>query len=91
MMRVLRVQPSEPQAKLPLSRRRALYLWLPPRVRIVWMRLAPIRVLAGWRPSSKARFFPVDEGQNVCFHTPLAERKAIRAFEIMHHVGGDER
>lgn len=66
MTRVLRVVPSEAHAKLPESRRRARYLWLPPRVRTVWMRLAPIRVCAGWRPSSKARFFPVDEGQNVC-------------------------
>lgn len=66
MRRVLRVQPSEPQAKLPESRRSALYLWLPPRVRTVWMRLAPIRVLADWRPCSKTRFFPVDRGQNVC-------------------------
>lgn len=67
MTRVLRVQPSEPQAKLPESRRRARYLWLPPRVRTVWMRLGPIRVLAPWRPASKARFFPVDKGQNVRF------------------------
>lgn len=66
MMRVLRVQPSEPQAKLPESRRSALYLELPPRVRTVWTRLWPILVLAGWRPASKARFFPVEIGQNVC-------------------------
>jgi hypothetical protein len=59
MTRVLRVQPSEAQAKLPESRRSARYLWLPPRVRTVWIRLAPIRVFAGWRPASKALFFPV--------------------------------
>jgi len=35
MTRVLRVQPSLAQAKLPESRRRARYLWLPPRVRTV--------------------------------------------------------
>lgn len=87
MMRVLRVQPSEPQAKLPLSRRRALYLWLPPRVRTVWTRLAPILVLAAWRPASKARFFPVDRGQNVCFLVPRREQKAIRAFGSISCMG----
>lgn len=35
MTRVLRVHPSEAQAKLPESRRSARYLWLPPRVRTV--------------------------------------------------------
>src|SRR3569833_3449677 len=66
MTRVLRVHPSDAQAKLPESRRRARYLWFPPRVRTTWIRLAPIRVLSGCRPDSNARFFPVDEGQNVC-------------------------
>lgn len=83
MMRVLRVQPSEPQAKLPESRRRALYLWLPPRVRMVWMRLAPIRVLAAWRPASKARFFPVDRGQNVCSSSKGESDTGFRLLYIM--------
>lgn len=56
MTRTLRDMPSEPQEKLPDSRRRARYLVLPPRVRTRWIRLVPIRVLAGWRPFSKALF-----------------------------------
>jgi hypothetical protein len=64
MTRVLRVHPSEAQAKLPESRRSARYLWLPPRVRTTWMRLGPIRVFAGWRPASKALFFPVRAVRN---------------------------
>ena len=56
MTRTLREMPSELQEKLPASRRRARYLVLPPRVRTRWIRLAPMRVLAGWRPFSKALF-----------------------------------
>ena len=56
MTRTLRDMPSEPQEKLPASRRRARYLVLPPRVRTRWIRLVPIRVLAGWRPFSNALF-----------------------------------
>lgn len=48
-MRVFFVQCSEPQAKLPESRRRARYLRLPPRTRTVWIRLAPILVEAAVR------------------------------------------
>jgi len=33
--------PSDPQEKLPASRRRALYFLLPPRVRTVWIRFPP--------------------------------------------------
>ncbi len=47
MTRVLRVHPSDAHAKLPESRRRARYLWLPPRCAHDVMRFAPIRVLAG--------------------------------------------
>lgn len=55
--RVLRVQCSEAQAKLPESRRRARNLVLPPRVRTVEMRFGlSRRVLAGWRPSSNFLF-----------------------------------
>lgn len=61
MTRVLRVMPSDAHAKLPESRRSARYLWLPPRVRTVWIRLGPILVLASCRPASKARFFPGEE------------------------------
>lgn len=74
MTRVLRVQPSEAQVKLPESRRRARYLWLPPRVRTVWMRLAPIRVFAGWRPASKALFFPVRSCQKFRFISMCVEQ-----------------
>lgn len=56
MIRVLRVTCSDAQAKLPPSRRRARYLVLPPRVRTVWIRLAPSFVLAGWRPNSNFLF-----------------------------------
>lgn len=58
MTRVFLATPSEPHEKLPESRRRARNLRLPPRVRTRWMRLAPMRVLAGWRPFSKALWFP---------------------------------
>lgn len=34
------------EMNLPLSNRNARYLWLPPRVRTVWMRLTPSLVLA---------------------------------------------
>ena len=47
MIRVLRVVDSEPQAKLPESRRSARYFRLPPRTRTVWTRLAPSLVRAG--------------------------------------------
>lgn len=67
MIRVLRVQPSDAQAKLPESRRSARYLRLPPRVRTMWMRFGPIRVFAGWRPSSKALFFPVTQQSETAF------------------------
>ena len=45
--RTFRAMPSEPQEKLPESRRRARYFVFPPRVRTRWILLAPIRVLAG--------------------------------------------
>ncbi len=47
MTRTLRATASEPQEKLPDSRRRPRYLVLPPRVRTRWIRLVPIRVWAG--------------------------------------------
>jgi hypothetical protein len=56
IIRVLRVTCSEPQAKLPESRRRARYLRLPPRTRTECMRFTPSLVLAAWRPSSNFRF-----------------------------------
>jgi hypothetical protein len=63
MTRVLRLTPSVPHEKLPASRRRARNLRLPPRVRTRWMRLGPMRVLAGWRPFSKA-LQAEDDGQS---------------------------
>jgi hypothetical protein len=78
MTRVLRVQPSEAQAKLPESRRKARYLWLPPRVRTTWTRLAPMRVLASCRPASKARFFP---GEKVRTYGHVG---GMKASPIMH-------
>ena len=66
MTRVLRLTPSLPQEKLPASRRRARNLRLPPRVRTRWMRLGPMRVLAGWRPFSKA-LHAEDDGQSSSF------------------------
>merc|ERR1711939_403422 len=56
MMRVLRVQCSEPQAELPVSRRMARDLVLPPRTRTWWMRFGPSLVMAAWRPSSNFLF-----------------------------------
>jgi len=47
MTRALRATASEPQEKLPDSRRRPRYFVLPPRVRTRWIRLVPIRVWAG--------------------------------------------
>ena len=54
--RVLRVQTSEPQLKLPVSRRRARCFMLPPRQRTSRVRLGPILVIAIWRPISNFRF-----------------------------------
>src|SRR5688572_16780380 len=59
------------------------------------MRLAPIRVLAAWRPASKARFFPVEKGQNVRFlqaevHFPGGGEgpgeALIRAFDWLYGI-----
>uniref|UniRef100_A0A182KID7 Uncharacterized protein n=1 Tax=Anopheles christyi TaxID=43041 RepID=A0A182KID7_9DIPT len=52
MIRDLRAIPSDPQAKLPESRRRARNFLLPPRVRTKWTRVPPILVLAAGRPNS---------------------------------------
>jgi len=76
--RVLRVTPSEAQAKLPESRRRARCLWLPPRVRTVWTRLAPIRVPAGWRPASKALFFPAALSEKSCLSKACVQDQNAR-------------
>lgn len=68
--RVLRVTCSEPQAKLPVSRRRARYLTLPPRVRTEWTRFDESSlVMAGWRPSSNLRALRLEFCQH---HSSLA-------------------
>ena len=88
IMRVLRVQPSDAQAKLPESRRRARYLWFPPRVRTVWIRLAPMRVFAGWRAFSKARFFPVvkrSERTSMALETCLRLRSHLSMRNALLH------
>ena len=56
MTRVFLAMPSDPQEKLPISRRSARYFLLPPRVRTVWIRLAPSFVIAAGRPNSNFRF-----------------------------------
>src|ERR1700722_12888444 len=77
MTRVLRLTPSLPHEKLPASRRRARNFRLPPRVRTRWMRLGPMRVLAGWRPFSKALQAEDDVSHLPCewhfglWHVPL--------------------
>ena len=82
MTRVLRVTDSEPQAKLPASRRSARYLVCPPRTRTVWMRLAPSLVDADWRPSSYLRFLIV------CgFLPPVARRLWRLSREIPRAAG----
>ena len=70
MTRTFREMLSDPHEKLPESRRRARNLRLPPRVRTRWMRLLPIRVLAGWRPFSKALL-------DLCQNGILATRETV--------------
>ena len=45
-----------------------------------------MRVLAPWRPASKARFFPVDRGQNAWSLSRFGD--PIRAFEVLRTVVG---
>ena len=56
MILVFLATPSEGQLKFPLSNLNALNFRFPPRTRTSWIRFAPIRVFAGWRPSSNFRF-----------------------------------
>merc|ERR1719162_2252767 len=56
-MRTFLAQFSEPQAKLPLSRRKARYFMLAPRQRTERTRFAPSFVIEDGRPISNLRFF----------------------------------
>lgn len=56
MIRVLRVQASEPHEKFPVSRRSARNFLLPPRVRTIWTLFDPIFVLAAGLPNSNFLF-----------------------------------
>merc|ERR1719410_3266192 len=57
MILVLREMPSEPQEKLPWSRRRARYFLLPPRTRRVWILCGASLVMAAGLANSNFLFF----------------------------------